>query len=131
MNVSTFMSKLLDKQDYEDIHIYHWGFFFIWEYLRVCFFSIYSASLLTLSYMLTTGITKASLHQEFIRYYIEQKHRLFYLRLSMFSTGSWTNSFTDDTNDNIFFFTFMANKKLLCLSSVKAFPLAHLCLPSE
>lgn len=49
----------------------------------------------------------------------------------MFSTGSWTNSFTDDTNDNFFFFTFMANKKLLCLSSVKAFPLAHLCLLSE
>lgn len=22
------MSKLLDKQDYEDIHIYHWVFFF-------------------------------------------------------------------------------------------------------
>lgn len=66
------MSKLLDKQDYEDIHIYHCFVFFIWEYLGVCFFSICSASLLTLSYMLT--ITKASLHQVFTWYYIDAQH---------------------------------------------------------
>lgn len=88
------------------------GVFFIWEYLRVYFFSIYSASLLTLSYMLT--ITKASLHQVFTRYYIEQKHRLFYLRLSMFSTGSWTNSFTDDTNDNFFLLSWLIKSCFVC-----------------
>lgn len=36
------MSKLLDKQDYEDIHIYHWGFFYLGVFKSLFLFHLLS-----------------------------------------------------------------------------------------